>query len=59
MTEPKKIPKFKSLQAETEFWEKHDTADYVDWSKAKRVQFTNLKKTPRTLSVSNPCDGSP
>jgi predicted DNA binding CopG/RHH family protein len=30
--------------------ETHDSTDYVDWSKAKRVRFPNLK--PSTTSIS-------
>lgn len=39
----KPIPRFESEAEEREFWETHDSADYVDWSKAKRVRFPNLK----------------
>lgn len=41
----KKIPKFKSEQEEREFWLTHDTTEYLDWSKAVRVKFPNLKPT--------------
>jgi hypothetical protein len=44
------IPHFKSEAEERAFWESHDSNDYVDWSKAKRVRFPNLKlakTTPR------------
>ena len=33
----KEIPVFKNEAEEAEFWGKHDSTDYVDWSKAKRV----------------------
>ena len=46
----KKIPKFKSEDEEREFWATHDSTDYVDWSKAKRVTFPNLKPSIRTIS---------
>ena len=39
----KPIPKFKSEAEERAFWEKHDSTDYVDWSKAKRVSFPDRK----------------
>lgn len=39
MTNPKKIPKFKSEAEEQNFWRKHDSCDYIDWSKAKRATF--------------------
>ncbi len=35
----KKIPKFKNEDAERDFWATHDTTEYIDWSKAKKVRF--------------------
>ena len=32
----KKIPTFKSEDAEREFWATADSTEYVDWSKARR-----------------------
>ncbi len=52
----KEIPKFKSEQEERLFWETHDTADYFDLSKAKRVTFPNLKKSTKTISLRLPVD---
>jgi len=43
----KKVPKFKNEQEEREFWETHDTTEYFDWSKAKKVTFPNLKKSTK------------
>ena len=39
----KKIPEFRDEDEEREFWSKHDSADYVDWEKAKRAKFLELK----------------
>jgi CopG antitoxin of type II toxin-antitoxin system len=39
----KPIPHFRNEAEEREFWETHDTTDYFDWSKARRVSFPNLK----------------
>jgi len=47
---PKSIPKFRSEAEERRFWETHDSSGHVDWSKAKRVRFPNLK--PSTTSIS-------
>jgi predicted DNA binding CopG/RHH family protein len=47
---PKTVPKFRSEAEERRFWETHDSTDYVDWSKAKRVRLPNLK--PSTTSIS-------
>jgi len=46
----KLIPKFKTEAAERKFWETHDSTEYVDWSRARRVRFPNLK--PSTTSIS-------
>jgi predicted DNA binding CopG/RHH family protein len=43
-------PAFRSEREERQFWEKSDSADYIDWDKAQRVQFPNLK--PSTTSIS-------
>ncbi len=54
MKKPLKIPKFKNEDAEREFWWTHDSTDYVDWSKAKRVVFPNLKPTTRSITLRIP-----
>jgi hypothetical protein len=44
MKKPNKtIPKFRNEKEERSFWEKNDTADYFDLSKAVRVTMPNLK----------------
>ena len=50
----KKIPTFKDEDAEREFWSREDSTDYLDWSKAERVTFPNLKPSLRTISVRLP-----
>jgi len=37
------IPKFKNENEERKFWSTHDSTNYIDWSKATRVIFPNLK----------------
>ena len=44
----KPIPEFASEAEERAFWEKHDSADYVDWMKSKRAELPNLKPTIKT-----------
>lgn len=34
-----RIPEFKSIQEEAEFWDKHDTTDYEDEFKPVKVRF--------------------
>ncbi len=50
----KPLPSFKSEDEERKFWATHDSMDYVDWSKAERVIFPNLKPTTRTISIRLP-----
>lgn len=50
----KPVPAFASETEERAFWETHDSADYVDWSKAQRVVLPNLKPTTNTISLRLP-----
>jgi predicted DNA binding CopG/RHH family protein len=50
----KPVPTFKSEDEEREFWATHDSTDYVDWSKAKRVALPNLKPSSQTISLRLP-----
>lgn len=54
MPKLKKIPKFKNLSEEKTFWERHDSSLYLDWSKAKRTIFPNLKPSTKTISLRLP-----
>jgi predicted DNA binding CopG/RHH family protein len=47
-------PKFKTEAEERKFWETHDSADYIDWSKAERVRFPNLKPSTTAISIRLP-----
>lgn len=50
----KPIPRFESEDEEREFWASHDSADYVDWSRAKTVSFSHLRPSTRTISLRLP-----
>lgn len=50
----KPIPSFATEAEERKFWETHDSADYVAWSKAKRALLPNLKPTTNTISLRLP-----
>ncbi|MCK5881737.1 MAG: BrnA antitoxin family protein [Sinobacterium sp.] len=54
MTKLKKIPAFKTEQAEREFWESHDSSEYLDLSKARRAVLPNLKPSTKTISLRLP-----
>jgi len=50
----KKIPSFRSEEAERAFWARHDSSEYIDWRKAKRVSFPALKPGTKSISIRLP-----
>ncbi|GMX58052.1 MAG TPA: BrnA antitoxin family protein [Candidatus Pacearchaeota archaeon] len=55
MNNLKQIPKFKSQEEERKFWAKNDSADYIDWSKAKvNPKFPELKSSVCSISIRLP-----
>lgn len=46
-----KRPSFSTEAQEAAFWDAHDSTDYVDWSKATRAEFPNLKPSTHTIAV--------
>jgi predicted DNA binding CopG/RHH family protein len=50
----KRIPKFKNEDEEREFWATHDSTDYIDWSKGKKVVLSTLKPSIKTISLRLP-----
>jgi predicted DNA binding CopG/RHH family protein len=54
MSKSKKMPEFRTEAEEREFWQTHDSSDYVDWSKAKPASFPNLKPSTKTISLRLP-----
>ena len=54
MPRKKQIPKFKNEDEERAFWDAHDSTEYVDWTKGKRVTLSNLKPSTRTISIRLP-----
>ncbi len=50
----KKIPKFKSEEEERTFWATHDSTEYVNWKKAKKLILSNLRPSLRTISLRLP-----
>jgi len=50
----KRIPKFKNEDEEREFWATHDSTEFVNWNKSKRVILSNLKPSIRTISLRLP-----
>ena len=54
MKKLKKIPYFETETEEREFWQRHDSTEYIDWSKAKKINFPNLKLTSRPITIRLP-----
>ncbi len=55
MNKPTKVtPKFANEAQERAFWEANDSAEYLDWSKARKVTLPNLKPTTKTISLRLP-----
>lgn len=53
MNKPRKtktIPAFKSEREEAEFWDTHDSTEYVDWDKAVKLEPHPALTSPRDLS---------
>ena len=50
----KRVPKFKSEEEEREFWETHDSTDYINWKKAEKITFSNLKPSVKKISLRLP-----
>jgi predicted DNA binding CopG/RHH family protein len=47
-------PQFRDETEERQFWEAHDSSDYVDWSRARRVRLPNLRPSTRSISLRLP-----
>ena len=54
MSDLKKLPDFESPEDEAEFWETHDSTEYLDWSKAQPIEFPNLKLSTTAISLRLP-----
>lgn len=49
-----KIPKFKNEDEERAYWASHDSADRIDWKKGKKVIFSALRPSVRSISLRLP-----
>ena len=50
----KKTPQFRTEKEEADFWSAHDTTKYINWEKAKRTIFPNLKPSSRAVPIKLP-----
>ena len=46
--------RFKSEDQERDFWANEDSTDHIDWSRAIKAQFPNLKPSVKTISLRLP-----
>lgn len=54
MRKLRRIPQFKSEEEERNFWARHDSVDFLDYSRARQVSLPNLKPTSRAISIRLP-----
>jgi len=50
----KRIPLFNNEEEERDFWQSHDSTDYIDWKKAEKITLANLKPSIKTISLRPP-----
>jgi len=50
----KKKPNFKNENEEMDFWDRNDSTDYIDYSKSKKLNFSNLKPSTKSISIRLP-----
>ena len=51
---PEAVPAFASEAEERAYWESTDSAEHLDWSKARRATFPRLKPTTTSISLRLP-----
>ena len=54
MSKLKPRPTFKSEAQEAAFWASHDSTEYIDYSKSRRMIFPKLKPSTETISLRLP-----
>ena len=54
MKKLKIIPHFKTEKEEREWWQTHDSTEYVDYSKFERTIFPNLKLSTKPITIRLP-----
>jgi predicted DNA binding CopG/RHH family protein len=54
MNKLKLRPTFKSEAQEAAFWASHDSTEYIDYSKSRRMIFPKLKPSTETISLRLP-----
>jgi predicted DNA binding CopG/RHH family protein len=54
MSKLKPRPTFKSEAQEAAFWASHDSTEYIDYSKSRRMVFPKLNPSTETISLRLP-----
>jgi predicted DNA binding CopG/RHH family protein len=54
MTMAKQLPVFKNEDGEREFWATHDSTECMNWNRAEKVTFSNLKPSVKKISLRLP-----
>ena len=54
MKKVNEIPRFKNEADEREFWNSHDSSEFLDWDSAEETVFPKLKPTTKTISIRFP-----
>ena len=54
MRKLKKRPTFEDDKHEAAFWASHDSTEYIDYSKSRRMVFPRLKPSTETISLRLP-----
>ena len=50
----KKTSPFRNEDKERDFWQSHDSTEYVDWKQVERLTPANLKPSVKTISLRLP-----
>ena len=50
----KKTSQFWNEDEERDFWQSHDSTEYVDWKQVERLTLANLKSSVKTISLRLP-----
>ena len=50
----KRIPKFKNEKEEREFWQTHDSTEYVEYKSLENWSFPNLKLSTKPITIRLP-----
>ena len=50
----KEIPEFQNEEEERNFWDNHDSVDYIDWEEGEVGRFPKLKPSTKSISIRLP-----